>query len=112
MCVVELEPCDVWRETERKARKEHRCGCCGRRILTGESYRAIFGVYEGEVFSGKYCGACREAAGEFSHAHEIGLPTPESLVELLQECVWDGEEEIERRWKPMLEQIRARGVAA
>ncbi len=47
MCSIDLDPCEVWREEERKARKEHRCACCNRVIKPGTKYLSHFSVFEG-----------------------------------------------------------------
>lgn len=45
-------------ETLQKARKEHRCGECGRSIEVGEKYVRHFGVYDGSGYGGKRCLHC------------------------------------------------------
>ncbi len=47
MCLVS-EPCDVWNETHRRARKEHQCTACDMAIRRFESYIEIRSLFEGD----------------------------------------------------------------
>ncbi len=50
MCEIDFDgTCSVWRENTRKARKEHRCSCCGGTIRVGKTYLDHFSVYEGDA---------------------------------------------------------------
>lgn len=64
MCM--FEPGDYqnewYRSENRKARKEHRCGECGRIIQRGEQYRVAAGKTEGDVWDAKICVHCDVAA--------------------------------------------------
>lgn len=63
MCMIEdADPADFSRAVIRRARKEHRCGECGRVIARGESYEYSTGGRSGEVWSNKSCLHCCEAA--------------------------------------------------
>ena len=113
MCDIDLEPCDVWSEVERTARKAHRCSACGGPIRSGERYTVHFSKYEGEVCSAKMCVACGAARQEFAEAHgsdygSASLCQPPALVGFLRDCIADGDDESETRWKPMLTAILAR----
>jgi len=119
MCSIDLEPCDLWVETERRARKPHRCSCCGGVIAAGARYTVHFSKFEGAMTSQKMCAPCREAREEFAEAHfgagfagDAYIPQPGYLPQALAECIADGDEESERQWKPMLTAIRARGAGA
>ena len=46
--------------------------------------------------------------GEFIDAHDGMTPTPSYFLPLLKECIAEGDEESEHRWKPMLDAIRTR----
>ena len=48
-----------------KARKQHRCGECGRVINKGESYEAYNGVCEGDFFWAKTCSDCLSLRNSF-----------------------------------------------
>jgi hypothetical protein len=109
MCELELEPCEVWRETYRTARKEHRCSSCGGPIRGGEKYRDHFSIFEGHRTSQRACATCAADMDAFGKEHGT-WPIPSHLAETLQECIADGDEESERVWKPMLEALRARMV--
>lgn len=111
MCVIDYEPCEVWRETPRKARKEHRCSACGGRIAAREGYTDYFSVFEGEINRGKACATCQTVVMEFAAAHEGMRPTPDSLVFILEECIADGDKEDKRRWTPVLAEMQTRRKA-
>lgn len=112
MCSIDLEYCEVWSETKRKARKGHACSCCRGAIQPGEAYIVHFSIFEGDRTSGKLCGPCEVARKEFSDAHDSGTPTPQYFPKLLLECIHDGDEESDARWRPMLDAIDARGATA
>lgn len=51
----------VYRETMVTARKQHRCGECGRDISPGERYQYVFGVWDNQSGSYRTCAHCRIA---------------------------------------------------
>lgn len=102
----------VWCETWRKARKQHRCDGCGAAILPGERYIVHFSKYEGEVSSAKLCAACDLIRTQFAEAHGHVTPFPGTLRETLDNCIDDGDEESEQKWKPMLAEMDARRSTA
>lgn len=111
----EGDPCAVWNERQRTARKEHTCDGCGARIRLGEKYvdhRSI--VERGErPCSDRMCLACRDDREALSEAHDGELfPMPSFLRETVQHCIRDGGADSEARWRPMLERIDARKAAA
>jgi len=61
--------CDGYSETLRKdvvkARKEHKCGECGRVISKGEKYEAYAGKCDDEFFYNKTCEDCLSVRNEF-----------------------------------------------
>ena len=77
MCMIDDgETCSVWSEREHKAKKQHKCGECSRQIEAGETYVAIFGVFEGDPFHGKICGHCAVLAdwlGENCGGYLVGM---------------------------------------
>lgn len=50
MCYVD-DPAEVWNETERTARKSHRCCECGGHIPAGRRYLYFSGIHDGTPFS-------------------------------------------------------------
>lgn len=59
MCrVADWDPCEVYTETWRKARKTHCCYECGYTIGAGEKYVVVFTIFEGEPGSYKVCWFC------------------------------------------------------
>jgi hypothetical protein len=71
----------VSRSAERRARKEHRCGECGRAIQPGEIYLYAFLVIEGFGCSFKTCAHCR-VAEEWLSANCGGWVYEEVLEEI------------------------------
>lgn len=62
MCMIDDDAkAQLWTESKQKARKLHKCGECGRGISPGETYWKVFGVHDGDAFSGKWCGHCNVA---------------------------------------------------
>jgi hypothetical protein len=108
MCFIDLDPCEVWDERERKARKEHKCGACGKTIRVGETYLTHFSVFEGNANSEKMCFPCRDDRKQFADAHDGTLMTPSFLRQMVAECISEGDEESERQWKPLLDRIDSR----
>jgi hypothetical protein len=112
MCYVDLEPCKVWQERDRTARKRHRCDGCRGPILPGETYTAHFSVFEGRALSEKMCGGCDADRSEFAVAHEGMLCTPGDLRNMIRECMGESEDDDERKkWQAMLDRIKSRGAA-
>jgi hypothetical protein len=107
MCDIDFDPCDVWRETRRKARKQHTCDCCGGTILPGTHYVSHFSLFEGDTTSEKICAACDADRDVFGKEHGT-YPCPSYFPEVLTECIADGDEESEKVWKPMLAALRLR----
>jgi hypothetical protein len=109
MCVIDLDPCDVWHETRRKARKEHKCSCCGRTVRKGETYLVHFDIFEGRHNSEKCCAECEQDRNEFCKAHGSAVCSPGYFPVVLEECVSDDpDDEDGNRWEPMLERLVAR----
>ena len=50
----------VFREKMVKARKQHVCYECGKRIEIGEEYQYIFGVWDGDASSFHTCEPCAD----------------------------------------------------
>jgi hypothetical protein len=111
MCYVDLEPCEVWEERHRKARRQHRCSCCRRAIQPGEQYLVHFSVFEGNAETQKCCAECERDRQTFADAHGGTLCQPSFLPEMLGNCIGD-EPESEADWRPMLDRIRAVQAAA
>ena len=63
MCTFDaLDPPDLFRDAQRKARVPHQCGECGRRIVCGERYTYASGVQDGRFWAAKQCAHCAVAA--------------------------------------------------
>lgn len=111
MCAIDLDPCDVWQETPRKARKEHVCTSCDGKIQTGERYLVHFSIFDGSICHGKLCSACEAARAEFTDEHDGMLPQPDYFPQLLSDCVADGDEG-SKKWAKMLVALHTRGLRA
>lgn len=62
MCMIDdIDRAELWQESTAKARKQHVCGECGRFIKPGETYHKVWGVGDGDAFSGKWCEHCNVA---------------------------------------------------
>jgi predicted RNA-binding Zn-ribbon protein involved in translation (DUF1610 family) len=112
MCEIDLDPCEVWSEIERTARKEHACTTCGSRIEPGSRYVDHFHVHDGDGSVQKMCLPCRADRDSFAEAHGEMTPTPSYFPQLLLDCIADGEPESERKWKPMYAALLSRREAA
>jgi len=56
---------DFYRDTIRKAKKEHSCECCGTKIQPGETYHDKAGKSEFGIWWTKECEACQPIINEF-----------------------------------------------
>jgi hypothetical protein len=101
----------VWRESWQRARKPYKCETCNNAIETGSRYKRVFYVFEGDAHEEFACELCSDDAEAFSNAHNFG-PYPSSFLEILSECIAEGDEESDRVWSPMLERINDRRAAA
>ena len=105
MCVIDTdEYCTVWNETERKARKPHKCSCCRRQIRPGETYMTHFSIFEGVCIDGKCCADCEKDRQEFAAAHGGYRCDPGNFSQQVADCISEGDED-EARWRPMERRI-------
>ncbi len=109
MCEIDLDGyrCELWNETERRARKQHKCDSCYRAIQPGERYVSHFSKFEGEVTTEKICADCNEDRKEFSSAHGEIYFSPGSWLEVVYDCMSEDEEDRER-WQPMIDRVKVR----
>lgn len=107
MCYIDTEPCSVWRESYRQARKPYKCACCRAPIAVGERYLYHFDVFEGDACQERLCLSCEADRETFADAHGGRSSSPSSFLHFLDECVSE-DEESEQKWRPMLERIHAR----
>ena len=61
MCMIETADgvSQVLQESKRKARKEHKCSECGRKIRIGERYLYETTLFDGEIEYHKTCAHCQ-----------------------------------------------------
>lgn len=107
MCAIDPEPCDVWSETPRMARKPHSCSCCRGAIAAGEAYLQHFSLYGGDTTSNKCCFACWLAREEFAQAHEGARFPPSFMPTAIADCIGEGDDD--DRWRALLAEIHDRG---
>jgi hypothetical protein len=86
VCVINLDPCELWRETHRKARVDHACDCCEGTIERGEIYVDHFSKFDGYITAERMCVECMLVAEEFREEHST-RGNPGSMPELLESCV-------------------------
>jgi hypothetical protein len=111
MCEVYNDShCEAYRETERVARKQHRCDGCGAIIRPGRRYAYASGVFEGYPFSTHTCLPCERARKEFGKAHRVGV-APDALSEHLEECIREGDGDT-KRWRILYARLRSRSRRA
>lgn len=106
MCSLELDPCDVWREEHRKARKQHRCASCGCAILPGTKYLSHFSVFEGDPTTEAICGACEADRKVFADAHGQFM-APGSFPRMLDDCISEGDPD-SAQWELMRKTLNER----
>jgi len=58
-CSCDFDPCTIWRDEPRRARKAHRCSDCGGTITAGETYRSLAMLFDGEWSTAKRCADCQ-----------------------------------------------------
>lgn len=63
----DADPCDFWRVTTPRARKEHQCTECREPIAIGALYRRVSWKFEGQVGTDKVCEPCWESMQEFDY---------------------------------------------
>lgn len=84
MCAVDdAEPWTVSREETPRARKQWRCGECGRGILPGERYHLLVGLSGGIWHKHRWCAHCN-AAGIWLAIACGGYPTGMLREELIE----------------------------
>lgn len=75
---------DLFRDFDRTARKEHRCGECRRTIMPGEVYRVEEGQWHGNFDSHKTCLECVEIRDSFFCNFIFG-----NVLDDLRESIWE-----------------------
>ena len=62
MCDCDYELPEVYRQSDVRARKWHRCSECRGWIAPGETYRKFFGVWDGDARNYATCSDCQQFA--------------------------------------------------
>lgn len=81
------EPCELWIEKERKARKTHKCDCCQGVIEPKTQYFTHFSVFQGDATSAKMCKFCFDDRSRYSDAYDQDLFCPTQMELELKECI-------------------------
>jgi hypothetical protein len=70
-----------------KARKEHVCEDCNRKILAGQTYHRVSGKYDGEMFDVVTCAICEEIRSAFTCAEydQTGPPSGELWADIQEQ---------------------------
>lgn len=63
---------DFYNHTYPKARKEHKCEYCGKKIEIGQKYSYETGKYDGDMFSRKLCLTCENILAEYCKSKGYG----------------------------------------
>ncbi len=102
MCAIDLEPCEVFKKTQHKARKEHVCQCCSRVVKKGETYVRLFMKFDGHISVERSCLDCEEDHKVFAAAPGHMGSAPSYFTELLQECISEDyfEDDEDDTWEP------------
>lgn len=109
MCYLDLEPCEVFDERERRARKEHKCDCCHGLILKGQKYHSHFSIFENEITSEKICEKCYADREKFAKEHDNMRTTPGYTYEAITECYHESDGWREKvKWKRILKRMDRR----
>jgi hypothetical protein len=84
------------RDKRVKARKEHICDFCEKKIAKGEEYRLSTHIYDGQIYDWHSCDRCRgyvsQAFKYYGDLLDEGL-TAEAFYEYMRECCPDVAEE-------------------
>ena len=67
------------------ARKDHRCGECGRTIKPGEEYEIYKGKYEGKIYTEKTCLDCVSLRNAFFQGSYVYGEVRETIVDQICE---------------------------
>ena len=116
MCEIDFgESAELWSERNVRARKPHKCSCCGGSIKAGEMYIRHFSVGDGSPTSEKCCLPCDAMRDEFDKIH-TACGTPGYMPELLRYCIDTerdaGNDAMVEKWQSELAQMAERKKAA
>jgi hypothetical protein len=102
---------EFWRETQRRARKKHKCDSCLGSIRPGSIYFVHFSVFEDSPTTEKCCERCQADRKAFAQVPGHLLPMPSSFTESLDECIADDEATAaeRRKWRGVLRNVERRG---
>lgn len=90
-CEIDNDCCDMpecFSQADRKARKEHVCIECSRKIQPNETYRYESGIWSGEANSHKTCADCLSVRDAFACTYVYGTLW-EEMEQMI--CDYDGE---------------------
>jgi len=101
MCMVDdADRVNILSNVDRVARKEHRCGECGRMIQRGETYKVEAGVIDGRMEVYKTCAHCEEAESKLAAATRERDEATARLNAIIPSCEdWEARERDAERWR-------------
>lgn len=106
MCMIDVdESPELWSESEVKARKNHRCDTCLTQIAKGDKYLKHFSIFQGDQSDAKMCWQCYQDRKDFAAAHGGVLAHPDGFIEMLNDCIYEGDDDSDKNWRPMRDRI-------
>lgn len=73
-CDGDCEPATIWRNTKRRARKEHTCSACHETIQRTHFYIEHFSLFDGDVDTLKRCMRCETIYQHLLDISDIEYP--------------------------------------
>lgn len=86
--------CDIWTRKRQRARKAHKCDCCGEPIERGHIYATHFTLYEGTTEYVKRCLRCEALYDALTERMRAAGTLGDETPDLFLNCGHDYEE----RW--------------
>lgn len=81
------EPYEFYRHSTPKARKEHGCNECKRRIRPGQRYELIVGKFDGDFTVTRVCQRCQALSDAFAEVEGCHPPVG-TLRDEIRECIY------------------------
>lgn len=114
MCDIDYddgEHCAMWEERKvGKAKKDHKCSCCGGAIAKGDSYVTHFSIFGNEPWHEKKCLPCDQIVQDFKKEHDGQSGIPSYIPELLHHCIDEegADSEAGKKWQAALDEMTRR----
>lgn len=105
MCSCDLERPDIFEQTQRRAKKTHKCSECGCNILPASKYWSISGLWDGKWGNFKQCLSCEAIADRFMDETDCCYCVG-GLYQDLQDSDFLIFDEESQRWESTVEWLR------